>query len=130
MQQGPQACRLCTAPESRQGPDHPKTSQFCFQLRRSQSALCRYEVSFIRNAAGELVSDRRFNTSSILATYLGPDAVGADRIAWDVDNPNRLKLSLPGMLLLAGTLCRGACLVTRLDLGMVPGLQGLKGSFL
>ena len=54
-------------------------------------------MGFIRNAAGDLVSDRRFNTSSILATYLGPEAVGPDRIAWDVDNPNRLKLSLPGV---------------------------------
>ena len=61
-------------------------------------SVCRYEVGFIRNAAGDLVSDRRFNTSSILATYLGPEAVGPDRIAWDVDNPNRLKLSLPGVL--------------------------------
>lgn len=52
----------------------------------------------MRNGRGELVPDRRFNTSSILATYLGRDAVGPDRITWDIDNPNKLRLELPGRL--------------------------------
>ena len=88
--------------------------------------LCRYQVSFIRNAAGELVSDRRFNTSSILATYLGPDAVGPERIAWDVDNPNRLKLALPGRLPPAQTALRTALHLSiwvDLSLALAPGLE-------
>ena len=50
----------------------------------------------MRNGREELVSDRRFNTAAILATYLGPDAIGPERIAWNVDDPNKLKLQLGG----------------------------------
>ena len=55
-------------------------------------------MAFRRNARGELVSDRRFNTTSILSTYLGPDAVGPDQIAWNIDDPNKLRLELPGAM--------------------------------
>lgn len=55
-----------------------------------------HEAAFIRNSRDQVVMDRRFNTASLMHTYLGMDAADvAQRIAWDVDDPNLLEMRLP-----------------------------------
>lgn len=59
----------------------------------------RYQVGFIRNARGEVVPDRRFNTASLMQTYLGrPVSEVSQRILWNPDDPNLLQMNLPGGL--------------------------------
>jgi len=59
----------------------------------------RYTVAFTRNSRQQVVLDRRSNTASMLEVYMGPKADKIyDRIQWDVDDPNVLRLSVPGGL--------------------------------
>jgi hypothetical protein len=59
--------------------------------------VVRYEVSFIRNPRGQVVTDRRYNTASLMHTYLGLEQAAVEnRISWNVADPNRLDISLPG----------------------------------
>lgn len=72
-------------------------------VRRAQTEdlgrVVRYEAAFARNPRGQVIADRRFNTASLMATYLGLDADNvASRIRWDAGDPNRLDMSLPGGL--------------------------------
>ena len=55
-----------------------------------------YEVSFIRNARGRIITDRRFNTASLMAIYLGKDAITSRAMTWNPDDPNTLEMNLPG----------------------------------
>lgn len=58
-----------------------------------------YQVAFLRNARGEVVPDRRFNTASLMQAYTGSAAAEvAARIAWDPSDPNTLQMALPGGL--------------------------------
>ena len=41
-----------------------------------------YEVNFIRNQQGHVITDRRFNTASLMAVYLGKDAISVNRVDW------------------------------------------------
>lgn len=56
-----------------------------------------YEVSFIRNHKGRVITDRRFNTASLMALYLGKDAIDARKMTWNPDDPNTLVMNLPGI---------------------------------
>ncbi|KAK9812762.1 hypothetical protein WJX72_003291 [[Myrmecia] bisecta] len=56
----------------------------------------RYEVAFIRNRQGKIITDRRFNTNKLLDVYMGAERAGHDNIKWDPNNPNSLSLLLPG----------------------------------
>lgn len=55
----------------------------------------KYLVSFMRNSRGQIVIDRRFNTSQLVSLYLDKP-VPEDVITWNPDNPNQLKMALPG----------------------------------
>ncbi|KAK9796302.1 hypothetical protein WJX73_009432 [Symbiochloris irregularis] len=55
-----------------------------------------YEVSFIRNQQGLVITDRRFNTASLMALYLGKDAISVNRVDWNPNDPNLLNIRLPG----------------------------------
>ncbi|GFR48381.1 hypothetical protein Agub_g10273 [Astrephomene gubernaculifera] len=56
-----------------------------------------YQVAFMRNARGKVVYDRQFNTASMLAMYYDKTMNFAERIQWDVNDPNVLTLQMPGM---------------------------------
>jgi hypothetical protein len=61
--------------------------------------VVRYQCAFVRNARGQVVTDRRFNTAALMATYLGLEAGAvAAGIRWDLDDPNLLQMGLPGGL--------------------------------
>jgi len=55
----------------------------------------KYLVSFMHNSRGQVVIDRRFNTSQLVSLYLDKP-VPEDVIAWNPDNPNQLRMALPG----------------------------------
>lgn len=58
-----------------------------------------YAVAFAENARGQVVPDRRFNTSALMETYLGiPKESVAENIEWNIDNPNMLQMRLPNGL--------------------------------
>ncbi|KAG7672334.1 hypothetical protein Ndes2526B_g09161 [Nannochloris sp. 'desiccata'] len=68
-------------------------------LDQDKNKVVRYEVSFIRNPRGQVVTDRRYNTASLMHTYLGLEQAAVEnRITWNVADPNRLDMSLPGGL--------------------------------
>lgn len=50
----------------------------------------------MRNNRGQVVIDRRFNTSQLVSLYLDKP-VPEDVITWNPDNPNQLRLALPGL---------------------------------
>ena len=56
----------------------------------------KYLVSFMRNNRGQVIIDRRFNTSQLVSLYLDKP-VPEDVIAWNPDNPNQLRMALPGL---------------------------------
>ena len=56
----------------------------------------KYLVSFMRNNRGQVIIDRRFNTSQLVSLYLDRP-VPEDVITWNPDNPNQLKMALPGL---------------------------------
>lgn len=56
-----------------------------------------YLVSFMHNSRGQVVIDRRFNTSQLVSLYLDK-AVPEDNITWNPDNPNQLRMALPGSM--------------------------------
>jgi hypothetical protein len=73
------------------------------QVRRAQQEdldnIVRYHVRFIRNNAGEVVMDRKFNTGSLLSKYLDlSDQELCDRILWELESPSTTQVSLPGGL--------------------------------
>ena len=51
----------------------------------------------MHNQRGNVITDRRFNTASLMAVYLGKDAVAAKSIDWNPDDPNVLSMNLPGV---------------------------------
>lgn len=55
-----------------------------------------YSVRFFRGSSGKVILDRQFNTSSLLEMYNGPGRGMRDSINWDPNDPNILKVSLPG----------------------------------
>lgn len=65
-----------------------------------------YEVSFMRNDRGHVITDRRFNTASLMAIYLGKDAVASDSMNWNPNDPNTLSMNLPGVLDVAICTCK------------------------
>ena len=56
----------------------------------------RYPAAFRRNKGGKVIIDRAFNTAKLIAMY-NPDAGLLDHISWNPDDPNLLKIFLPGM---------------------------------
>ena len=75
-------------------------------VARDLNQPLQYQATFVRNAAGKVVMDRRRNTADLLAVYYPTVSapVLGDMVAWDVDNPNDLQLMLPG-----GGEVRAAC---------------------
>jgi hypothetical protein len=86
--------------------DLPLGAEFVPEMQVVQRAqeqdkdrVVRYQVSFIRNPRGQVVTDRRFNTASLMHTYLGLEQAAVEnRITWNVADPNRLDMTLPGGL--------------------------------
>jgi hypothetical protein len=86
--------------------DLPQGAEFVPDMQVVQRAqeqdrdkVVRYEVSFIRNPRGQVVTDRRYNTASLMHTYLGLEQAAVEnRIKWNVADPNRLDMALPGGL--------------------------------
>ena len=73
------------------------------QVRRAQQEdlnnIVRYHVRFIKNKAGEVVMDRKFNTGSLLSKYVDlSDQELCDRILWELESPSTTQVSLPGGL--------------------------------
>jgi hypothetical protein len=61
------------------------------------NAALKYRVSWVTNTRGDTVMDRRFNTAALLEAYTGLRlAEVASGIDWNPDNPNLLRLKLPG----------------------------------
>jgi hypothetical protein len=86
--------------------DLPSGAEFAPDMavvRRAQEEdlghVVRYQAAFVRNPRGQVVADRRFNTASLLGFYLGMETEKlASRIRWNIGDPNRLDMSLPGGL--------------------------------
>ncbi|KAL0028582.1 hypothetical protein WJX79_003346 [Trebouxia sp. C0005] len=57
----------------------------------------KYLVSFMHNNRGQVIIDRRFNTSQLVSLYLDKP-VPEDVITWNPDNPNQLRMALPGSM--------------------------------
>ncbi|KAA6425870.1 MAG: hypothetical protein FRX49_04245 [Trebouxia sp. A1-2] len=57
----------------------------------------KYLVSFMHNNRGQVITDRRFNTSQLVSLYLDKP-VPEDVITWNPDNPNQLRMALPGSM--------------------------------
>ncbi len=55
----------------------------------------RYQAAFRRNRGGKVIIDRAFNTGKLISMY-DADAGARDRISWNPDDPNVLKIFLPG----------------------------------
>eukprot|EP00803_Ostreobium_quekettii_P007750 evm.model.scf_1668.5 EVM.evm.TU.scf_1668.5 scf_1668:27419-33693(-) len=55
-----------------------------------------YSVNFVENSRNEVITDRRYNTASLMEMYYGTEIDFVNRINWNPDDPNVLKLSLPG----------------------------------
>ena len=70
-------------------------------VREDLETPVQYEVSFIRNQKGRIITDRRFNTASLMSIYLGKDAVAAKNMDWNPDVPNTLVMDLPGVCVLS-----------------------------
>ena len=62
--------------------------------QQDQGKIVKYSALFVRNPRGQVVTDRRFNTASLVRTYTGKDVTS--RITWDIGDPGRLEMSLPG----------------------------------
>jgi hypothetical protein len=64
--------------------------------KEDKGRIIKYSVLFIEDGRGHVVSDRRFNTASLLSLYT---AYNADELSsmveWDVKNPGRLNLRMP-----------------------------------
>uniref|UniRef100_A0A061QUK1 DUF6816 domain-containing protein n=2 Tax=Tetraselmis sp. GSL018 TaxID=582737 RepID=A0A061QUK1_9CHLO len=56
----------------------------------------RYRCRFTSNHEGKVVLDRSFNTDELLKLYLGNGTDYSGRIKWDIDDPNDMRVSLPG----------------------------------
>lgn len=52
----------------------------------------------MRNSRGQIIIDRRFNTAQLMGMYMN-QPLSEDTITWNPDNPNQLRMSIPGMLL-------------------------------
>lgn len=64
--------------------------------QQDKDRIVRYQASFIRNTRGHVVTDRRFNTASLMQTYLGvPLTTVLDCIEWNPSDPNSLAMTLP-----------------------------------
>lgn len=55
----------------------------------------KYLVAFMRNSRDQIVIDRRFNTAQLMGMYLDRP-VPEDNITWNPDNPNQLRMNIPG----------------------------------
>ena len=96
--QGPASFQLQTA-----GEQHSSSARL-LALQAIQRALDqdlnkeqRYQAAFRRNKGGKVIIDRAFNTAKLISMY-NPDAISGDRISWNPEDPNLLKIFLPGML--------------------------------
>lgn len=67
-------------------------------INRSRSELnkpTRYSVRFFRTSNNKLITDRRYNTASLVEMYYGSDSPIGDTIEWNSGDPNILKMRLP-----------------------------------
>jgi len=55
-----------------------------------------YASMFVMNSDGKVVFDRKYNTVALLKFYMGDSMSLDDRISWDINNPNDIRISLPG----------------------------------
>lgn len=79
------------------GPDFVPDTKVVERARTEDlNRQVRYSVSFVRNQEGKVITDRRFNTLSLLDYYLGPGKLIAQDIAWNPNDPNILNMALPG----------------------------------
>ena len=64
--------------------------------KEDKNRIIKYNASFIHDGYGHVVSDRRFNTASLLSLYT-PYTLEkmASMIEWDVKNPGRLDVRMP-----------------------------------
>lgn len=65
-----------------------------------------YQMKFIQNSSGQVILDRRFNTGAMLQPYYPSDVDWTQRIRWNPDDPNSLRLSLPGGTSIASLVTR------------------------
>ena len=54
-----------------------------------------YPQCFVKNKRGRVVADRAANTKALTEAYLGPREDIA--YAWDIDDPNVVRMALPGL---------------------------------
>lgn len=63
--------------------------------KEDKGRIIKYSVSFIDDGHGHVVSDRRFNTASLLSLYTGYSIDElSSMVEWDVKNPGRLNLRM------------------------------------
>lgn len=77
-------------------------------ITRDLNQFLSYPVTFVRNASGKVVMDRRRNTADLLGMYYPNISIQqlGDMVTWDIDNPNDLQLMLPN----GGEVCVVLCL--------------------
>lgn len=67
----------------------------------------KYLVAFMRNSRDQIVIDRRFNTAQLMGMYLDRP-VPEDDITWNPDNPNQLRMNIPGAQQSGTAMCTSA----------------------
>ena len=76
-------------------------------IKEDLDKIVRYKVSFDRNQQGKVVMDRKFNTASLLEPYMKLSFNEIlQRIQWTPEDPNLLRISLPGGLRIDSTITR------------------------
>lgn len=87
--------------------DTPMGEEFVPDMKQVQRAATtelnqatRFQVKFVRNEAGKVIFDRRFNTASLISMYYGDSLNMDDRITWNPEDPNVLLLALPKGLII------------------------------
>lgn len=78
-------------------PCTPSKLPQAFERAKSElNQTMEYLVKFIQNGRGQVVLDRRFNTVEMLKLYYADAKDLSQRIQWNINDPNGLRLSLPG----------------------------------
>lgn len=66
------------------------------RAKSEQGQTMEYNVKFSENARGQVVLDRKYNTAEMLGMYMKDHELLENRIKWNVDDPNGLRVSVPG----------------------------------
>ncbi|GMH33254.1 hypothetical protein BSKO_01088 [Bryopsis sp. KO-2023] len=76
------------------GPEYVPDIKVVNRAKSELNKPMQYSVRFFKGDTGKVITDRRFNTGSMLEMYNGWGMM--DMIEWNPNDPNILKVNLPG----------------------------------